>query len=166
MIERSRLTRSHFDCPRAAFGIPQITAAQSVCRAADILRTTVAPELSFLVARHTEPINPSASISADRLVVVPSGYVDMDTAPVLGAALANAVDSHPEVCCDLAAVGFFSAAGIRVLVMAHDRAGRSGSRFSIRGASGITHRVLRITQVDRLLANPTQHPGGRRQTTI
>ncbi|MET8364910.1 STAS domain-containing protein [Micromonospora sp. NPDC049580] len=108
------------------------------------------PERPFSVARYTEPINSSAPFSADRLIVAPAAYVDMDTAPLLGAALTNALDRHPDVCCDLAAVDFFSAAGVHVLLLAADRAKRGGSRFSIRGAGGITQRVLRITQVEHL----------------
>jgi len=161
MIERSSLTRPRSDFSSVAFGAPQITTVLSTCRDAETFRATSALEPPFFVARYTEPTNPSAAISADRLVIAPAGYVDMDTAPVLGAALTNAVDSHPEVCCDLAAVGFFSAAGVRILLAAHDRAGRSGSRFSVRGAGGITRRVLRITQADRLLVNPAQYPDGR-----
>ncbi|MFG1842726.1 STAS domain-containing protein [Micromonospora sp. NPDC049175] len=106
------------------------------------------------MTRFTEPIDLSATISADRMVVAPVGYVDMDTAPRLATALFNAVDSHPEVCCDLTGVGFFSAAGVHVLLLALDRAERVGSRFTIRGASGVTMRVLRITGVAPLLIGP------------
>ncbi|WP_196205625.1 STAS domain-containing protein [Plantactinospora alkalitolerans] len=146
-----------------AFDARRTTTAPAARPGMDILRDSAGVEPPFFVARYIERTNPSASISADRLVVVPAGYVDMDTAPVLESALVNAVDSHPEVCCDLAAAGFFSAAGIGVLLVAHDRAGRSGSRFSIRGAHGITRRVLRITQVDRLLVDLRSEP--RRATT-
>lgn len=154
MTERPRLARSQFDSLGVAFDAPQITTVPSARRGPDTPRTLAALEPPFFVARFTEPSNPSASGSADRLVVVPVGYVDMDTAPVLGSALVNAIDSHPEVCCDLAAVSFFSAAGLHVLLAARRQAGRGGSRFSIRGAHGITRRVLRITQVERLLVDP------------
>ncbi|MFC6021348.1 STAS domain-containing protein [Plantactinospora solaniradicis] len=166
MIERPWLTRSHFDFPRVGFDALRITTVPYACRATDTPRATAALEQPFSVARYIELTNRSAPISAGRLVVVPAGHVDMDTAPVLGSALVNAVDSHPEVCCDLAAVGLFSAAGVRVLLAARDRAGRSGSRLSIRGASGITRRVLRITQVERLFANPDQHQVGDGQTAF
>ncbi|MEV1154849.1 STAS domain-containing protein [Micromonospora chokoriensis] len=130
-------------CPRAGFWAPAV------------------PERPFSLARYTEPIDSSAAFSADRLIVAPAGYVDMDTAPLLRAALTNALDSHPDVCCDLAAVDFFSAAGVHVLLLAGDRAKRAGSRFAIRGAVGITRRVLRITQVEHLfvtLDGPSEAP--------
>ncbi|MCF0091450.1 hypothetical protein B0E54_00257 [Micromonospora sp. MH99] len=129
---------------------PRATSTRSARRYPGGLWALDAPERPFSVARHTEPVNSSAAFSADRLIVAPAGYVDMDTAPLLGAALTNALDSHPDVCCDLAAVDFFSAAGVHVLLLAADRAKRSGSRFSVRGAGGITRRVLRITQVEHL----------------
>ncbi|MEU8185142.1 STAS domain-containing protein [Micromonospora sp. NPDC049044] len=103
------------------------------------------------MTRFTEPTDLTATISADRMVVAPVGYVDMDTAPRLATALCNAIDSHPEVCCDLTGISFFSAAGVHALLLARDRADRVGSRFSIRGATGVTLRVLRITGVAPLL---------------
>jgi anti-anti-sigma factor len=162
MTERPRLARSRRDFSRIAYDVSQTTTVPSACRGGDIVRAATGPEPPFLVTCYTEPVDASVSVSADRLVVVPAGYVDMDTAPVLESALVDAVDSHPEVCCDLAAVRFFSAAGVHVLLTARGRAGRSGSRFSVRGAYGITRRVLRITQVDRLLVNPDRSPGAGR----
>jgi anti-anti-sigma factor len=57
-------------------------------------------------------------------------------------------------CCDLSEVTFFGAAGINALVIAHERAARAGSRLLIRGAHGITRRVLQITGLEDLLSGP------------
>lgn len=149
MTERSWLLQTHVDRSPPAVSRGRVTPATLANRQA--APEVDSSELSFHVARFTEPTDLSATISADRMVVAPVGYVDMDTAPRLATALFNAVDSHPEVCCDLTGVGFFSAAGVHVLLLARDRAEKVGSRFSVRGASGVTLRVLRITGVEPLL---------------
>ncbi|MET8359771.1 STAS domain-containing protein [Micromonospora sp. NPDC005171] len=156
MTERSWFSETRVDSYRVGQVTPAVLAGS---RRDGFLLELDSSGPSFQVTRHTEPTNLSSTISADRLVVAPVGYVDMDTAPRLGAALMNAIDSHPDVCCDLTGVGFFSAAGVRVLLLARDRAARVGSRFSIRGAGGITQRVLRITGVERLLLAPEQGTG-------
>ncbi|MBG6070041.1 STAS domain-containing protein [Micromonospora ureilytica] len=143
----------------AAVSLGQVTQAALAGSQRDGRLDVDASGPSFQVTRYTEPTNLSATISADRMVVAPVGYVDMDTAPRLATALMKAIDSHPEVCCDLTGVGFFSAAGVYVLLLARDQAERVGSRFSIRGAGGITQRVLRITGVERLLLSPEQDTG-------
>ncbi|RAO35258.1 hypothetical protein PSN13_02513 [Micromonospora saelicesensis] len=159
MTERSWFFQSHFDRFPTAVSLGQATPATLVDPQRDGRFDVDSSGPSFRVTRYTEPTNLSSTISADRMVVAPVGYVDMDTAPRLATALMNAIDSHPEVCCDLTGVGFFSAAGVRVLLLARDRAERVGSRFSIRGAEGITQRVLRITGVERLLLGPEQDTG-------
>jgi anti-anti-sigma factor len=156
MTERPWLVRTHLDLAEDPVGSAPTPTTRSARRTAGIYDTMTVPlrEPSFTVARHTQPTAPSASISADRMVVVPAGYVDMGTAPVLRSTLVKAVDSHPEVCCDLTHVDFFSAAGVRVLLATRQRAMRAGSRFWIRGAHGITRRLLQITDLERLLVEP------------
>ncbi|MEU4474201.1 STAS domain-containing protein [Micromonospora sp. NPDC023888] len=149
MIEHQSLLQTHFARSSAAISPGRVTPA-----ALGIHQAAGSAELSFQVTRYTEPTDLTATISADRTVVAPVGYVDMDTAPRLATALFNAVDSHPEVCCDLTGVSFFSAAGVHALLLARDRADRVGSRFSVRGAGGVTLRVLRITGVAPLLLDP------------
>ncbi|WP_433551233.1 STAS domain-containing protein [Micromonospora zamorensis] len=151
MTEHSWLFQTHFDRSPLAVSGGRVTPVTLANRQAVGSREVDLSEMSFHVARFTEPTDLSATISADRMVVAPVGYVDMDTAPRLATALFNAVDSHPEVCCDLTGVGFFSAAGVHALLLARDRAEQIGSRFSVRGASGVTLRVLRITGVEPLL---------------
>ncbi|MET8041201.1 STAS domain-containing protein [Micromonospora sp. NPDC005215] len=151
MTERSWLLQTHSDRSPPAVTRAQVTPATLAIRQAAGSPEVDLSELSFHVVRFTEPTDLAATISADRMVVAPVGYVDMDTAPRLATALFNAIDSHPEVCCDLTGVGFFSAAGVHALLLARDRAEQVGSRFSVRGASGVTLRVLRITGVEPLL---------------
>jgi anti-anti-sigma factor len=85
------------------------------------------------------------------LVVAAAGEIDLDTAPLLQAALIDAVDRRSAVCCDLSDVAFLSAAGIAALMSAHQRAAETGSRLTVRGAQGITRRVLQLTGVEHLL---------------
>ncbi|WP_430497381.1 STAS domain-containing protein [Micromonospora trifolii] len=159
MTERSWFFQTHFDTYPTAVSLGQVTPAALAVGQRDGRLDVDSSGPSFQVTRYTELTNLSATISADRMVVAPMGYVDMDTAPRLATALMDAIDSHPEVCCDLTGVGFFSAAGVRVLLLARDRADRVGSRFSVRGAGGITQRVLRITGVEPLLLGPEQDTG-------
>jgi anti-anti-sigma factor len=83
--------------------------------------------------------------------IIAAGDVDVDTAPLLRAALVAAVDRHPRVCCDLRGVTFFSVAGINALVAGRRRAVEAGSRLEVRGAHGMTRRVLEITGLGILL---------------
>jgi anti-anti-sigma factor len=85
------------------------------------------------------------------LLVVAAGEVDLDTAPLLRAALVDAVDRRSTVCCDLTDVTFLSAAGVAALVAAHNRASTAGSQLVVRGARGTTRRVLQITGLEGLL---------------
>jgi anti-anti-sigma factor len=95
--------------------------------------------------------------------VIAAGDVDLDTAPLLHAALITAVDRHRRVRCDLSGVTFFSAAGVSALLAGRRRAGENGSRLEVRGAHGITRRVLEITGLETLLGGQTW-PGGKADT--
>jgi anti-anti-sigma factor len=90
----------------------------------------------------------------DQLIVTVAGEIDLDTAPVLRDALCDAVEWNPTVCCDLSGVTFFSAAGVSALLAAYHRAASAGTRLTVRGAHGITERVLRISGLAGFLASP------------
>ncbi|MEV4618811.1 STAS domain-containing protein [Asanoa sp. NPDC049573] len=89
--------------------------------------------------------------SPEPLLVTAAGEVDIDTAPLLRAALVDAVSRHSAVHCDLREVTFFSAAGAAALADAHRRARQRGCQFVVRGARGVTELVLRVTGIE-------QHP--------
>jgi len=90
--------------------------------------------------------------AASMVVVAAMGEVDLDTASLLQAALVDAVDGHATVCCDLNEVAFLSAAGVTALLTAHVRAVEAGSRLTVRGAHGITRRVLQLAGIELLLS--------------
>ncbi|NYF59987.1 STAS domain-containing protein [Micromonospora purpureochromogenes] len=93
-------------------------------------------------------------------VVNATGEIDLETAPALSAALTAAVQHDSWVCCDLSGVTFCCAAGVSVLLEAAHEAARVGHRFHVRGAHGVTARVLHITGAEGFLSDN----GSARQT--
>lgn len=85
------------------------------------------------------------------MVVEITGDIDLDTIAMVNAVLMDALDSLSPVCCDLARVTFFSAAGANMLRAAHRYAAQSGGNLCVRGAHGITRQVLEITSLDLVL---------------
>jgi anti-anti-sigma factor len=77
------------------------------------------------------------------------GELDLATAPELEQLVNELLDGGQEVVVDLRALEFMDSSGIRVLVAAHARAGRSGTRlFVVRPASGTA--VAKIVEVSGL----------------
>jgi anti-anti-sigma factor len=99
------------------------------------------------VDRHTEAECPGGPV----IVVSIIGSLDQDTCHLVEAVLNNAIDAGGPVRCDLTGTDFLAAAGVAVLLAAHHRAQRRGHRVSVRGAHGITRRVLLITGTDEVL---------------
>lgn len=94
------------------------------------------------------------------MVVWVVGELDLVTAPRLDDALSS-VCSTPVGCVmvDVSRLTFLSAAGLHVLVAAHNRllsAGRKG--LVVRGASGVVLRVFRLTGLTGLLGDPEPTP--------
>jgi anti-anti-sigma factor len=79
------------------------------------------------------------------LIVAIEGEVDLDTAPLVQEALLRALDGTDAVCCDLSRVTFLGAAGVRALFAAGEDAAGRGRTFGVRGAHGVTRRVLTLT---------------------
>lgn len=118
------------------------------------------PTTSPLTVRHhlealgtLEAARPQArSTSSGTLPVLSAvGEVDLTTAPLLQRSLVHAVEGHDQVCCDLARVTFFSAAGLHALLTAQHRATETGTRFAVRNAHGITRRILHLANVEDVL---------------
>jgi anti-sigma B factor antagonist len=59
------------------------------------------------------------------------GELDLATAPELEQLLIERIDASQDVVVDLRALEFMDSSGIRVLVAAHTRAGRTGTRVLI-----------------------------------
>lgn len=84
-------------------------------------------------------------------VVAVEGEIDQDTAPLVRLALSQALDGRAAVCCDLSRVTFLGAAGAGMLLSAHARAVASGRVFFLRGAWGITARVLDVVDPEGIV---------------
>lgn len=75
------------------------------------------------------------------------GELDLATASRLEEALEECAREHPRrLVVDLADVPFVDAAGLRVLISAHDRQERDGGEFAIRRPSRPVLRLLELAQ--------------------
>jgi anti-sigma B factor antagonist len=82
----------------------------------------------------------------DRAHLTLRGELDIATAPELEDLLTERIDANQEVIVDLRGLEFMDSSGIRVLVAAHARAGRAGTRlFIVRPAPGTA--VAKIVEV-------------------
>jgi anti-anti-sigma factor len=106
------------------------------------------------ICRHTERDTTRAGTPA-LLVLEVSGDIDLDTAPTLQAALTSAIERHRYVCCDLAGVGFFGAAGANTILSAWRHADETGCAFTVRGIHGTTKWVLQIAGLDGVVVSGT-----------
>ncbi|MER7893232.1 STAS domain-containing protein [Micromonospora sp. NPDC094482] len=106
-----------------------------------------------------------ASPHPDTVIVRVTGDLDLDTCPSLLLSLLAAVGEHPTVCCDLSEVTFCCAAGVSALLTVAHEAEGCGHRFVVRGAHGVTARVLRDTGVDEFLRLGSRGRGARGGTT-
>lgn len=98
---------------------------------------------------------------AGRVVVSPSGQIDLATAPELASDLARAGgEGVTEIVVDLSAVDFLDSAGVRVLVQAARNAADSGAKLYLQGATGWVARVLEITGVGGYLPPPPEAVSG------
>jgi len=77
------------------------------------------------------------------------GELDLATAPELEQLLTERIDAKQDVVVDLRGLEFMDSSGIRVLVAAHTRAGRNGTRlFVLRPQTGSA--VAKIVEVSGL----------------
>jgi anti-anti-sigma factor len=84
-----------------------------------------------LMASAPEDFSMSADERGGRVHVSLRGELDLATAPEFEELLEKRLDGSHEVVVDLRALEFMDSSGIRVLVGAHARAGRLGSRLVI-----------------------------------
>lgn len=91
----------------------------------------------------------------DAVVVLPTGELDIASAPTLRDELAAVITAQPRprvVCCDLTDVTFMDSTALSALVFAHETAAMGGQQFCLAGARASVHRVLELTQVDQVIA--------------
>ncbi len=89
---------------------------------------------------------------ADRVHVVVDGEVDDVTSPALVSALAGPSSlARSRIVVDLAQAAFFGLAGVDAVERAAHVAAARGGQVVVRGASGLTARVLRLFGLGGLL---------------
>lgn len=89
-------------------------------------------------------------------VITISGELDLCTAPRLTDLVEHVAAAHPDrVIIDMANVTFFCAAGITVLMKAHDMITGAGGNLVLRAASRQARRILIISGADRLFQPDT-----------
>lgn len=93
-------------------------------------------------------------LDGTRLTVAIRGEIDLATAGVLSAELCDAVTLAPEVTVDLSGVTFLDSTGIRALVDGHKAATALGHVIYAVGATGFVERVMDVTGMRILLAEP------------
>ena len=94
-------------------------------------------------------IGVSTERSGGLITVAPVGDIDVSTAPLLEAAIAEALDANPgaEVCVDLSGVTFLDSSGIAALLRGRRAADGRRTVYRVAGAHGITLQVLELTGV-------------------
>jgi anti-sigma B factor antagonist len=96
-----------------------------------------------------------------RVHIVLGGELDIATAPELEQLVNERIDAGQEVVVDLRGLEFMDSSGIRVLVAAHARAGRAGTRvFVVRPApNSAVAKIVEVSGLDgelNLLDDPAQ----------
>jgi anti-anti-sigma factor len=110
--------------------------------------------MGFAVERTAEP---------DGVCVAVAGEVDIDTAPRLRLALAEALQEANQVVVDLGAVTFLDSAGLSTLIATHQRAEAAGTTFRLRRVPPLVLRLLALTGMDSVLVimpSPAESPPG------
>lgn len=88
----------------------------------------------------------------EAIVIRPSGELDMSTAPVLDAALREAMDSErTQVIVDLGGLSFIDSTGLRLLVVAAERSRKAGNRLRLLRGSEPVERMLEVSGLQRSL---------------
>jgi anti-anti-sigma factor len=113
------------------------------------------------MATPPEEFSISAADRDGRAHLTLRGELDLATAPELEELVNERIDSSQEVVIDLRGLDFMDSSGIRVLVAAHARAGRTGTRLFIvrpEPASAVA-KIVEVAGLDRelnLLDDPAQ----------
>jgi anti-sigma B factor antagonist len=100
----------------------------------------VGETLTAVIYHCVEPFVPEADMHV--VVIAVEGDLDSDTAAYLEPAVRQAIGAGGLVCCDFRRVGYFGAAGARVVMSAVEDAAECGTLFLVRGMQGMAWRVL------------------------
>lgn len=84
-------------------------------------------------------------------VVSVTGRADAETADALEAALRAAVEAHPRVAANFAALDYISSAGLRAVLQAARAAQSRGSEFAVCGLSAPVQKVFDMSGLHHVL---------------
>jgi anti-anti-sigma factor len=110
----------------------------------------------------TDPTAGAAALAADPAaapVLVVTGEIDLGSAPAFGSTLRTRLDATApggRLDVDLSRVLFFSAAGLRVLLLAVEDAGRAGKQLRVTTLSPAVAHVVDLTGTRADLRLPQQ----------
>ena len=88
---------------------------------------------------------------ADGIMLVLRGELDLTTARIAEEALADAEQSHELVALDLRNLSFMDSTGLRLIVVAEQRARQSGHRLVIVQGPPWVQRLFEVTGIDKWL---------------
>ena len=88
---------------------------------------------------------------ADGIMLVLRGELDLRTASIAEEALADAERSHELVALDLRNLSFMDSTGLRLIVVAEQRARQSGHRLVIVQGPPWVQRLFEVTGIDKWL---------------
>jgi anti-sigma B factor antagonist len=97
-----------------------------------------------------EPFAVAVERHGATLVVVPSGELDLSTAPQLARTI-QAEDDYDLLVLDLRELEFMDSSGVRLLVAEQERAAQQRHELRIVRGSAEVERVLRVTRLDERL---------------
>ena len=93
-----------------------------------------------------EPLTVEVASQGDEVVLVLVGELDPHTAPILRAAIDDAVtDNTSSLVLDVAGLQFIDSSGLRVIISAHKVMDEQGGRLVLRAPTDNTRRLLEIT---------------------
>ena len=93
----------------------------------------------------------ACGLGCSLLVVDIVGDPDLATDALVRAVLTQAVQSHPQVCCDLGRAASVCAVGVNTLLSANRHALAVGHRFTVRGAGGLVRAIFALTGLDLVM---------------
>jgi anti-anti-sigma factor len=100
----------------------------------------------------TPPEDFSISTAEDdgRVHVTVRGELDLATAPEFEQIVMERIDAGQDVVIDLRELDFMDSSGVRVLVAAHARAGRSGARLIVvrPGEGSVVGKIIEVSGLD------------------
>ncbi len=86
----------------------------------------------------------------DKVIVEPSGEVDLDNAPELRQVLLDYADQGQDICVDMSSVSYIDSSGIASLIEALQRAKSKGGEFVIASVTGDVLRVFELARLDQV----------------